>query len=64
MKRQGQKKGGGRASREKWVRQVGESVCKNYVANLATVDAKKVAESEALDRIAKKKGSDKWEPVL
>ena len=40
MKRQGQKKEGGRASREKWVRQVGKSVCKNYVANLTTVDAK------------------------
>ena len=59
MKRQGQKKGGGRASREKWVRQVGESDCKNYVANLATVDAKNLAESETLDIIAKKMGSEK-----
>ena len=59
MKRQGQKKGGGRASREKWVRHVGESVCKNYVANLATVDAKNMAESETLDKIAKKTGSEK-----
>ena len=59
MKRQGQKKGGGRASREKWVRQVGESVCKNYVANLATMDAKNMAESETLDKIAKKTGSEK-----